>query len=271
MPATPPPPRHAPHDSPRDARNAAFIEAMILAASSDGSISQQELKTLLMRVLERPEFDGTSHDALNALVENSIARLAAAKSVDAVMASLRDRLPAHEQRLLGLRSRHRRRVRRRSRHPRRTRPPQDPAGRPRHQRRRGRSRRGCRRRRSPLDEILGSPNARLFTEVMVLASAVDGQVPGRKAAASSAPSSAIPRSPASPPKPPRSRRSRSPRRRRQGRPPRSPPRPRVRPLHPRPSQAGLPLRRPRRQVPRRHRQAGTPAPRHAPGLVRSRR
>lgn len=92
--------KHGGHDSPRDARNAAFVEAMVLAASSDGQVSQRELETLLMRVLERPEFDGTDPEALNRLVERSIARLAGAKSVDEVLGSLRDRLPAHEQRLL---------------------------------------------------------------------------------------------------------------------------------------------------------------------------
>jgi len=92
--------KHGGHDSPRDARNAAYVEAMVLAASSDGSVSQRELETLLMRVLERPEFDGTSPETLNALVERSIARLASSTSVEKVLASLRERLPAHEERLL---------------------------------------------------------------------------------------------------------------------------------------------------------------------------
>jgi tellurite resistance protein len=84
----------------RKARNAALVEAMLLAAISDGRISQTEMQTLLTRVMERPEFEGTRPEELNALVEQSAARLAAAKNLEEVLASLRARLPDHKNRLL---------------------------------------------------------------------------------------------------------------------------------------------------------------------------
>jgi tellurite resistance protein len=84
----------------RKQRNAALVEAMLLAAMADGAVSQGEIQALLRRVLERPEFEGTRPDELNALVEASVARLASARNLEDILRSLRDRLPDHRNRLL---------------------------------------------------------------------------------------------------------------------------------------------------------------------------
>jgi tellurite resistance protein len=84
----------------RRERNAALIEAMLLAAIADGKVSQLEMQTLLRRVIERPEFEGTRSDELNALVENSVARLASAHDLEEILGSLRQRLPDHKNRML---------------------------------------------------------------------------------------------------------------------------------------------------------------------------
>lgn len=84
----------------RAERNAALIEAMLLAAMADGNVSQVEMQTLIRRVIERPEFEGTHPDELNALVETSVAKLAGSKSLDAILQSLRERLPDHKNRML---------------------------------------------------------------------------------------------------------------------------------------------------------------------------
>lgn len=84
----------------RKARNAALVEAMLLAAISDGRISEIEMRTLLARILERPEFEGTKPEELNALVEASAAKLAAAHDLDEILRSLRERLPNHKSRML---------------------------------------------------------------------------------------------------------------------------------------------------------------------------
>jgi uncharacterized tellurite resistance protein B-like protein len=84
----------------RKERNSALVEAMLLAAMADGSVSQREMQTLLSRVLERPEFEGTKPDELNALVETSAARLSEAKNLEEVLASMRRRLPDHKNRML---------------------------------------------------------------------------------------------------------------------------------------------------------------------------
>ncbi len=86
--------------SVRKQRNAALIEAMMLAASADGKVSEQELQTVLRRVIERPEFEGTRPEELNAMVEESVRRLAHAKSLETVLQSLRERLPDHRNRML---------------------------------------------------------------------------------------------------------------------------------------------------------------------------
>jgi uncharacterized tellurite resistance protein B-like protein len=84
----------------RKDRNGALVEAMLLAAMADGRVSQREMQTLLSRVLERPEFEGTRPDELNALVEHSAERLSEAKDLEEVLASLRRRLPDHKNRML---------------------------------------------------------------------------------------------------------------------------------------------------------------------------
>jgi uncharacterized tellurite resistance protein B-like protein len=84
----------------RQERNAALVEAMLLAAIADGRVSQGEMQTLLRRVIERPEFEGTSPYDLNALVEQSAARLAAATNLEEILGSLRERLPDHRNRML---------------------------------------------------------------------------------------------------------------------------------------------------------------------------
>ncbi len=60
-------------------RNAALVEVMLLAAMADGKVSEIEMQTLLRRVIERPEFEGTKPAELNQLVEDSAARLAGAR------------------------------------------------------------------------------------------------------------------------------------------------------------------------------------------------
>jgi uncharacterized tellurite resistance protein B-like protein len=84
----------------RSERNAALIEAMILAASADGRISDVEMQALIRRVIERPEFEGTQPQELNALVEASAKKLAGSRDLEGVMRSLRDRLPDHRTRML---------------------------------------------------------------------------------------------------------------------------------------------------------------------------
>lgn len=84
----------------RDQRNAALIESMLLAASADGRISPVELEALIRRVVERPEFEGTRPEELNALVERSARVLAEAEDLESVMRSLRERLPDHRARML---------------------------------------------------------------------------------------------------------------------------------------------------------------------------
>jgi uncharacterized tellurite resistance protein B-like protein len=84
----------------RKERNAALVEIMLLAAMADGRVSQLEIQTLLRRVIERPEFEGTKPDELNALVEASAQRLAQAHDLEEILASLRSRLPDHKNRML---------------------------------------------------------------------------------------------------------------------------------------------------------------------------
>ena len=81
-------------------RNAALVEVMLLAASADGELQGTEMRALLTRVIERPEFEGTRPDQLNALIENSAKKLAGARNLEEVLDSLRARLPNHRNRLL---------------------------------------------------------------------------------------------------------------------------------------------------------------------------
>lgn len=84
----------------RKQRNAALVEVMLLAAMADGRVSQVELQTLLRRVIERPEFEGTKPDELNALVIASAQRLSKAHDMDEILVSFRARLPDHKTRML---------------------------------------------------------------------------------------------------------------------------------------------------------------------------
>ena len=84
----------------RHERNQALIDAMILAASADGSLAGIEMRTLVARVLERPEFEGTSAEELNTAIELSAKRLAGAAKLSDVLESLQKRLPDHHNRLL---------------------------------------------------------------------------------------------------------------------------------------------------------------------------
>lgn len=84
----------------RSDRNAALIDAMILAASADGSMSPKEMETLIQRVIERPEFEGTDAQELERLVERSARRLSGSRGLEEIFSSLRARLPDHRNRLL---------------------------------------------------------------------------------------------------------------------------------------------------------------------------
>jgi uncharacterized tellurite resistance protein B-like protein len=84
----------------RKERNAALVEVMLLAAMADGRVSQTEMQMLLRRVLERPEFEGTKAEELNALVQESAERLSQAHDLQEILASLRKRLPDHKTRML---------------------------------------------------------------------------------------------------------------------------------------------------------------------------
>jgi uncharacterized tellurite resistance protein B-like protein len=84
----------------RQDRNGALVEAMLLAAIADGAVSEVEMQTLLRRILERPEFEGTRPDELNRLVEVSAQKLAKAKDLQEILESMRTRLPSHKHRML---------------------------------------------------------------------------------------------------------------------------------------------------------------------------
>jgi len=92
-------PRNLIEQARRD-RNAALIDAMILAASANGGMREAEMQALIHRVIERPEFDGTNAKDLNGLVEASARRLSHARGLEDILSSLRERLPDHRNRLL---------------------------------------------------------------------------------------------------------------------------------------------------------------------------
>lgn len=81
-------------------RNAALIDAMILAASADGQLRPVEVQTVIQRVIERPEFEGVQATELAGLVEASALRLSQAKALEDILHGLRARLPDHRNRLL---------------------------------------------------------------------------------------------------------------------------------------------------------------------------
>ena len=77
-------------------RNAALVEVMLLAAMADGKLTEGAIQTLLRRVLERPEFDGTKPEEISALLEKSVKRLASQSSLESILQRLRDRREARE-------------------------------------------------------------------------------------------------------------------------------------------------------------------------------
>lgn len=87
-------------DKAREDRNAALVETMLLEAAADGRLTPAELDTVVRRVVERPEFEGTHSEALTRLVEKSAARLAGAASLDSILKSLVTRLPGNGERRL---------------------------------------------------------------------------------------------------------------------------------------------------------------------------
>jgi uncharacterized tellurite resistance protein B-like protein len=84
----------------RSERNGALFDAMVLAAVADGEVSELEKQALFARVVERPEFEGMRGEDLTALIESSIYRLSHTRQMDAVLESLRRRLPEHRERLV---------------------------------------------------------------------------------------------------------------------------------------------------------------------------
>ena len=82
------------------ARNSALIEVMLLAATADGGVSDGQTERLLERIMDRPEFDGLQRSELAAVVEKSFTNLVSAKNLDGVLSSLRERLPDHKNRML---------------------------------------------------------------------------------------------------------------------------------------------------------------------------
>lgn len=84
----------------RKDRNAALLDAMVLAASADGELGRVEIKQMLDRVIERPEFEGVHAKELATLVESSAKRLAHARTFEEIALSLKHRLPNHRNRLL---------------------------------------------------------------------------------------------------------------------------------------------------------------------------
>ncbi|MFO0596721.1 MAG: tellurite resistance TerB family protein [Myxococcaceae bacterium] len=81
-------------------RNAALLDAMVLAASADGKIEAIELQQLLTRIIERPEFDGVDAAELSGMVEHSVRRLSQARTLDDILHVLKERLGDHRSRLL---------------------------------------------------------------------------------------------------------------------------------------------------------------------------
>lgn len=92
-----------PRDSLQQARtdrNAALLDAMVLAASADGQIAPKELQQVLERVIERPEFEGVMAQELSAMVEASAKRLANGRTLEELLHGINQRLPNHRNRLL---------------------------------------------------------------------------------------------------------------------------------------------------------------------------
>jgi tellurite resistance protein len=92
-------PRNAIEQARRD-RNAALIDAMILAAGADGELRPVEVETVIRRVIERPEFEGVEAAELSGMVEASARRLSQARALEDILEALKARLPDHRNRLL---------------------------------------------------------------------------------------------------------------------------------------------------------------------------
>ena len=75
----------------RKDRNAALLDAMVLAASADGKIAATELKQVLTRIIERPEFEGVQAQELSSMVELSAKRLSHARTLEEIIHGLKDR------------------------------------------------------------------------------------------------------------------------------------------------------------------------------------
>lgn len=81
-------------------RNAALLDAMVLAASADGKVETIELKQMLTRIIERPEFEGVDATEMAAMVEASVKRLSFARNLEDILHALKERLSDHRNRLL---------------------------------------------------------------------------------------------------------------------------------------------------------------------------
>ena len=84
----------------RKDRNAALLDAMVLAASADGKIAATELQQVLTRIIERPEFEGVQAQELSSMGELSAKRLSNARTLEEIIHGLKERLPDHRNRLL---------------------------------------------------------------------------------------------------------------------------------------------------------------------------
>lgn len=84
----------------RTDRNAALLDAMVLAASADGKIASTELKQVLTRIIERPEFEGVMAQELSSMVEASAKRLSHGRTLEELLHGIKERLPNRRNRLL---------------------------------------------------------------------------------------------------------------------------------------------------------------------------
>jgi tellurite resistance protein len=84
----------------RSDRNAALLDAMVLAASADGQIAATELEQVLAHVIDRPEFEGVLAQELSTMVEASARRLSQGRNLEELLHGINARLPNHRNRLL---------------------------------------------------------------------------------------------------------------------------------------------------------------------------
>ncbi|PTL83723.1 TerB family tellurite resistance protein [Vitiosangium sp. GDMCC 1.1324] len=83
----------------RQERNAALVEAMLLAAQVDGRVAEAEMRTVLRHALECPELQGERPEFLVDRLERGVEALASMGD-EALFVSLRRRLPDAHNRLL---------------------------------------------------------------------------------------------------------------------------------------------------------------------------